>query len=317
MSIRRALRISLFGPIASLAILMCRWVYVHATDQDFFLDLTNYVVVFIPFAFSIFFAFVPDMRGKHIAWRIAVIAVGLGFSVVLWEQQHLASEAAKRDQKELVTSAVKQSNEHSDEKIGTMTSELDTQTTKLHERLDSLESHIDSSIGKVKPLPPPPPKFAQLQFSFYPSDTRRFPLLIQSLRPDSSGTFTMDFVVKNTSDAVAVQKADIWMVICTDCSFASEPLGFEKIESSGEYVRHKFFEYLNHGVSLEWKASVAVPVKFGSFETSFNYSCQTCEPGDQNIQTLTVSVIPPFTLSTPNPKSKARTLVKPRPALWP
>jgi hypothetical protein len=304
LTIQRALRISLFGPIASLAILICRWVYVHATDQDFFLDITNYVVVFIPFAFSIFFAFVPDMRGKHIAWRLTVVALGVGFSVVLWEQQHLASQAGRRDQNELVTSAVQKSNEHSDKQIGEVRGDLKTQETRIENRLDSLESHLSSGIDKFKPSPP---KLATLQFSFLIPFEQRFPMLLQSMRANSEGVFDIEFACKNVSRDTAAEQIDLWMYICKDdCRYQSEPAGFQHIEGTPPQERHLLIPYLNHDVTAKWKVSVYVPPKFGSFETSFKYLCKTCIEGEPVGQNLEVMVIPPFTVSEPKLKPKAK-----------
>ncbi len=138
LSLRNARYISTFGPVASIVALICRWVYMHYTEQDFYLDITNFAVVLLPFAFSIFFAFVPDMRERHIAFRVAVLLIGIGFSWVVWKQQHLAAEAARRDQVSAIRGAVEKSNQHSDKQISGVRNDLQDSTTTLSTRLDDL-----------------------------------------------------------------------------------------------------------------------------------------------------------------------------------
>lgn len=145
-SIRIALLISAIWPIVSLAILASRWMYLHRTERDFWLLLANFIVVLLPFAFSIFFAFVPDMKTKHIALRISVVVVGIAFSVVLWEQQKLAMDASARDQKEAIEKAVSKSNEHTDEKFGKFKGEIESDINKS-------TSSLNESIGGERVIP--------------------------------------------------------------------------------------------------------------------------------------------------------------------
>jgi hypothetical protein len=96
----------------------------HREEPDFALKLTNFAVVLLPFAFSILFAFVPDMRTKHIAWRILVIVIGVGFSCLVWEQQQLSTQAARKDQQDAINIAVNEANKHSDSQIGAVRGDL-------------------------------------------------------------------------------------------------------------------------------------------------------------------------------------------------
>src|ERR1700677_570548 len=123
-AMRRALRVSAVGPSLSLVVLALRWFYVNHGEPNFYLDIFNFAVVLLPFAFSIFFAFVPDMRKQHVAWKIAVITIGVGFSWLLWKQQHLAAEAAQREAAQAIAKAVAQSNQHSDSKFDQVEADL-------------------------------------------------------------------------------------------------------------------------------------------------------------------------------------------------
>jgi hypothetical protein len=82
--------------------------------------IINFLAAWIPFVISIFIAFVPEhemtSRQKWI-WRSGGIIIGFIWSVVLWHQQVIVGLEAKRDQTEIVTKAVTQSNQHADEKI--------------------------------------------------------------------------------------------------------------------------------------------------------------------------------------------------------
>jgi len=309
LSIRRALWLSVFGPSASVVALMSRWAYLHYRDADFYLDILNFAVVLLPFAFSILFAFVPDMRNKHIAWRTLVIAVGVLFSVLLWKQQHLASDAAKRDQRTAITEAVKESNQHSDQQIGGVRSDV----REVQKNLESTASKVDLSktadvittilsksqadlTEKINKMKPEHSDTVKIQFSIFPQagNTAPLPILTSSIAKAKDETYSVEVFFGNTS-ATAAENLDIWIELCKDCSFASEPPGMDKPPGTNEHIRHRIIPLVNPGAQFE-KTSLSVkagPNPPFKFEVGFRYACKACGiEGARDTQKVTFLALP-------------------------
>jgi len=313
-SIRWILYTSLFGPLASLLILVARWIYLHKDEPEFYLLLINYIVAWLPFAFSILIAFIPDMRKLHKFWRGLVILGGLTYSVVLFQQQVLTMEANKRDQQSAIEQAVKQSNDHSDAQIASVKSEMKSEIQSTNSKIDQLPSTfsqamktntsmLTQAIVKVNPYAL---DHAQLQFSLFVKDSSQFPLTDYYFPRQDDGTINVQFWVKNISKDTSTGKGDIWVQICGGCGYPKEPSGFVKREGSDEHIRHKMFEYLNAGIGFEpMLIPVRPPPQGDVFQISFKYSCETCG-GITKWQTMTVrttrELVPKFTQPT-KPKS--------------
>lgn len=294
-SIRWILYTSLFGPITSFLIFVDRWVHLHKDEPEFPLLLINYTVAWLPFAFSILIAFVPDMRKLHKFWRALVILGGLTYSVILFKQQVLTIEANKRDQQSAIEQAVKQSNQHSDEQITVVRNDVkgvrdDVKSVKedLGAQVSKSETTLSSSISKVgKPTIPDPP---QLKVSLYTPGLT--PLLAGSTQLDKDGNFPVEFIFTNVSDTAA-DTIDVWVSVCESCTFVSEPQGYGKPEGTNEHVRHRIVPVLNPGTSFEKtklliKANVPFP---NNIQIGFRYSCKNCGK-IKDAQIMTVTVLP-------------------------
>lgn len=282
LSYRPAFVVAASSLIASLIVVVCRSVQLfYQSDLDFWLDITNFAVVLLPFAFSILFAFVPDMRTRHIAWRTLVILIGVSFSWMLWKQQRLAADAAKRDQQYAVEAAVRQSNDHSDEQIAGVRKDVHSETQTLEEKMSALSGQVKASEtdinGAIKRVVVPDPQYAKLQFSLFDSNATDFPLTTQTLVPDKDGVFTIDVLTRNVSETTAAKNGDIWVYVCDACIFAEEPQGFDRPKGLRETARHKLFQNLNPGVVLEkMTLRIKLNAPFSRFAIAFQYSCESC-----------------------------------------
>ena len=80
-----------------------------------------------------------------------------------------------------------------------------------------------------------------------------------------------------TGASLTAESIDIWIVLCDKCSFAKEPVGFEKPAGADDRMRHRVIGPLNPGVSFE---KITLSVKSAStdgfFQMGFHYSCKTC-----------------------------------------
>jgi hypothetical protein len=284
LSYRPALIVSTIGPILSLLVVVCREVQLfYQSDPDFWLDITNFAVVLLPFAFSILFAFVPDMRTKHIAWRTVVVLVGIGFSWMLWKQQRLAAEATKRDQQNAVQTAINQSNQHSDQKIGEIRedvqgvkSEVQDVKKDLQETVKNSTSSLSESIGKVGK--PEPPQLAKLRFTLWTDvmNSEQFPLIKEIALPVHEGSVAVEFTIQNIADASA-EDGELWIRICRDCRFAKEPEGFNHFKGQTEQDRHKSFQRILPGIALEKMTAEIIPPPLSNrFEVDLFYGCKNC-----------------------------------------
>jgi hypothetical protein len=212
-------------------------------------------------------------------------------------------EAARRDQEQVVNSAVEQSNRHSDQKIGEVKNNLEATKTDLGGRIDKLpnlisksESDLSSTINNIAV---PPVKQAKLQFSFFSPNTSKMPIVSQELYPDENGVFSLEFGVTNISDTVAAN-GEIWIFVCDQCLFAEDPQGFDKPEGSLAATRHTKFQILNPGVSVDIKVKVKLvggPYRF--FVVGMRYSCALCGKL-QDVQSVKITVLPSLSPSKMN-----------------
>jgi hypothetical protein len=156
----------------------------HWNDSNF----VNFFVAWIPFVLSILLAFIPDSAMKihwRIVWRSGVILGGLFYSVLLWHQQSLIANATREEQRSLLASSVTSANQHSDQQIAGVRSDVQGVKADVQEVQKKLETQSDAisksastlseSIGKVGK--PDPPKKAELQFSFWEPNPDKWPKL--------------------------------------------------------------------------------------------------------------------------------------------
>jgi hypothetical protein len=288
--------------LASLLVIGFLWGWAHKDDPRFI----NYAVALVPVALSILIAFVPDLRSAHVLWRIAIVGVGLVWSVLLWKQQMLADKA----QSDAFAKAIADANRHTDQQIGKVANKVDESAKHSDEQIGSVKSDFHASMANATGLiskmsndinsaiekvgKPAPPELAQLKFSLF-GDGKHLsvdsPLIVYPLKPDNDGVFTVGFIFTNTSGVTASQ-IDFWVYICDSCVFAKEPDGFDKPPGSDEHARHRIVQSINPGASFQkstflLKTSSAMPW----FDMGFRYSCQTCGPMRKDIQTVRILVL--------------------------
>lgn len=280
------------------------WLFNHWQDADKEIKLTNFGAAFFPFVVSVFVAFIPDIEksaAMRRGWRIGIIAAGLVYSLILWHQQSVNIIAGRRDQTEIVRSAVEKSNKHSDnhsdEQTAQLRKELQASATHSDEQVETIRkeakdnasdlaglvskttSDLGQSISKVgKPDPPIP---ATLVFTLWSEET--FPLLLSSLAPNEDGIYTIDFAVSNTSSSTAARQVDTWIDICEACTFAKEPSGFDRPDGMRNGTRHMTIQILNPSTSIGTKTiAVKLSKPLDSFDMGFRYTCELCGGGSHS-----------------------------------
>jgi hypothetical protein len=300
MSIRFPVWVASISASACALIWLFRGIYLYWND----VRLLNFLAAWIPFVLSILLAFVPEHEMstmKKILWRSSVIFIGFAWSVVLWHQQVVTDTATQQSQTTIVTEAVTKSNEHADSKFEQVEKDLENSKVDLGSRIDKVpvlltktESDLDVSISKVGTAPI---KYAQLQFSIFDPNFGE-PKTSQYITPDADGVYTVDFIVTNISDTAA-NMGDIWVHICTQCTYVVEPKGFDRPQGLDEHSRHRMFQVLNPGVSLE-EMTVKFKIRGGPFtytDVSFTWSCSSCGkmPSPQSIRNYLLPAPAPAT----------------------
>jgi hypothetical protein len=102
-------------------------------------------------------------------------------------------------------------------------------------------------------------------------------------------------MVRNVSDDSATGQGDVWVQACDDCSFATEPPGFVKHPGQSERARHRTFQNLNPGVSLEtFTIDIASPRNVRKMDVGMWYSCEHCKGGTSQMQRITITKIHPY-----------------------
>jgi len=260
--------------------------YQHREDPDIQAVAIRVVLDSLPFLASMVFALWPQVSRAHIGFRLTILLGGLLWSGLLAKKDYLDLQQSRKDQQTAISTAVKDANEHSDQQIAGVRTDIDN-------RFTSLEQTIGKGFNGIKP---PPLQFAALGFRFFDSPGNAL-----SMHGDADRVFTMDFTSTDTTDKAA-EKGDIWVEICGSCVFAKEPKGFDKPIGIAETARHKTFGILNAGVSLEkMTIDVKPPKGVPSFEIAWSYSCETCgKKGDS--QKFTINILPPYKVTVPPPK---------------
>jgi hypothetical protein len=301
------LRIAAGLLLVCIFVVIARFIYLYWGSFWNSAHTINFLVAWIPSVLSVLVAFVPEKdleRRMRLRWRFAVVAFGFIYSLMLWHQQGLNDLANSQQTQTAISTAVSQANDHSDKQfdrtqgqITDVRNNLETTEKNLASKVDESTSTISTGLGKVgKPEPPELPK---LQFSLWKDDIQvaETPILTETVQQEDDGTIPVEFFFTNISN-VAADSVDMWVHICTTCSFAKEPEGFDKPAGINEQTRHRIFASINPGVSFQ-KSLVAFtsptpPTGGKTFRVgmSFSYSCKNCG-GRKDSSDLMISVIPP------------------------
>src|SRR5260370_22477651 len=119
--LRRAWTIFGISCSSILVFVIVVWAYLHMDDPHFI----NYAAALIPGVFSFFFGFVPNVRERHIAWRIGILTLGIAWSAVLWRQQVITEREQEKSINVAVNTAVDRSEKHSDQQTGVVRNQID------------------------------------------------------------------------------------------------------------------------------------------------------------------------------------------------
>ncbi len=296
--VRVLLRIA-YGILGGALVLLSIWIFFHRNDARFI----NYCVACIPVALTIVIAWIPDLRRAHMAWRIAIVTVGLIWSVLLWRQLDITAKQTEQDQKKIVNDAVERSNKHSDQKFDPLQAQvtdlgknLDITEKTITTALEKTKTDLDSSIGKVGK--PEPPELAKLRVSLWKEgqDQTSEPVESETVQRNADGSVTVQFVIRDISSTGA-DDIDLWVLICADCTYSKEPEGFEKVIGNKEQERHIHIPgTLNPGVAFKvLSVTFKSDLKFTQYPIGFSYSCKNCgkiEPTKRFIMNVEPSLMP-------------------------
>lgn len=100
--------IALFLALAATAFL-----WRHSEDSH----IVRFAADFTPVVITILIAFIPDLRKQHMAWRVAIILVGILWSVLLWKREDLTERENRAAVSAATLNAVSAANAHSDQRI--------------------------------------------------------------------------------------------------------------------------------------------------------------------------------------------------------
>ena len=314
--------------IFAFLVFALRWTYFHRNDEDFRDTVVGFADSWIPFALSLVIAYIVDLKEKHWSLTAVIVGIGLVWSVIAWEDKKLSLEATRRQHDDIMN-ALNQANDHTDATVGKANAHTDHAVEGANQHTDSqvamvrddlkkatehsdkqiagvksdltdlfskTEKNLDASIGKVgKPDPPIPPK---ISFTLW-ADTATVdhPVQASSLSPDSDGVFTVEFTAGNYSPTTA-HSVDIWIDICTECSYAKEPDSFDRPAGMRDQTRHRMIPLMNRGTSI---GKMAIQLKVSKplawFQVDMRYSCESCE-GMSAPQVATITILPPLPKQT-------------------
>ena len=270
MSHRPAILMAAWSVLAVVMVAMARLAFIEADNAR----LTNYAVACIPVVLTILIAFVPDLRRAHVGWRIAIVAIGLAWSFLLWRQQVLTdkSQADAFMKVDTQVGMVRDDLRSASGQIGTLREDVRTLATQVLTSTSALGDSI-SKVGKREPTEP-----VRITLSFYPEGNDPFPVLLRAIAASKDKIYTLPFTVKNVS-SLPFKNGDIWIEICSACKYAKEPESFVKESGSSDQIRHRMIQLLNPGVQLsKTLLDITLDQPNGEYnvEVGFAYSCGEC-----------------------------------------
>lgn len=319
----QATRLYLFLFLSALIVSHQKLASYWKSLSDPVIDLLLYIAVGFLTAFSISLGghVATDKRGYR--WTFYISGVLLFIFITAAGVRNYRSALATETPKQIVMDAVTEANGHTDTAIDKANAHTDKEVSTVRDDLRKATEHSDQQIASVqknlndatqgltgvissavkdlgseisKVGKPDPPERPRLRFSLWGDngnvDIIKSPLLVQPIRPNKDGVFDVDFAFSNVSGAQA-SKIDLWVYVCSECTFAKEPSGFDKPSGIDEHVRHHLYPgYLNAGVSME-KTSVTIKTarSLTYFDIGFRYSCETCGAMSE-LQTLKLLVTP-------------------------
>lgn len=266
------------------------------------LRLVNTIVNLMPTFLAVLFAFVvdKDLAGRR-RWRWVfrtfVFVCGVSLSGLLWHQQSLSDIQSANQISDAVNQAVLKANQHSDKKFEM----LHSQVQGLGKQLDDNSQQFGQTLGTInmnlgRVSQPTPVERAKLQLSLWKEDLGpdELPLTQMSVAPDKDGNYKIGFLTKNKSEVLA-KGVEVWIQICTECSFANEPLGLDKPTGTEEHIRHATLGDLNGGVA---QVRDGIEVRFNAankllgFLVQLSGTCENCGGIIEKPQPFKIAIVP-------------------------
>jgi hypothetical protein len=239
--------------------------------------------------------------GGHVAtnnrlyrWLFYISGTLLAVFIITSGIRNYRSAMSAQTAKQIVTEAVHEASNHTDEQIGIVRTDLKDATQHSDQQINSIRNDfkgsmvavtglisktandLSSEISKVNKLEPP--ERPVLQFTLWgDGKSASLPLTVYPLKANKDGTFGVDFSFTNTSEALA-SKVDFWVQVCDGCTYSKETPGFDRPAGLEEHVRHRFLPgIVNPGTSFE-KTTVFVKTvrSLPWFDVEFRYTCETC-----------------------------------------
>lgn len=172
-------------------------------------------------------------------------------------------------------------------------------TEEDRKKIAALEDELNKAMA-------PKPK-AALDFGFF------YPYLLKGEKPrkdmfltSNGNPIQIPFMALNTSSEVNAKDLEIWIRICPECKFHSEPRGAIKPDNSPESDRlYRWRDLPPLVANAEITIDMEVPRNITKAAISFDYRCDDCTI-ETDWQTLWVDIgqlpMPKFSASSPTSK---------------
>lgn len=253
---------------------------------------------------------------KPALFAFAFVAFFVGVAQI-WRTDHEGQKADKRHSEEHTQDQLKISGlQHSVDTLGQVNNTqydrnqkqligMQDELTKLkiglltaedRKKFAALEGKLDTAIQ-------PKPK-AELDFGFFYPNLKQGDIRKTFYVTSNGEAVKIPLMVANVSD-VNAQSISIWVRICKECKFHSEPVGSEKAANSYENDRFFHWNELQAGVgNAEIAVDIEVPREFSRISVSLKYRCADCVVEDWHPLWVDVGQIPMPKYSAPSKPPK-------------
>lgn len=191
---------------------------------------------------------------------------------------------------EAVGKALEGANKHTDEQIGGVNDAIKRSDDGSKAQIEDVRKDVRGLKGDVQDLvtqattdisdqiskvDPSTQKRVELRATLWPNSDSKLPQTRGTVKK-KDGKVTVYFTVQNMSDDVA-EDGDIWVIICAECTYASEPKGYTRLQGMDQRIRWQHFNALNAGAYFE-RQEVEFTPEYGApvVDIGVKTACRRC-----------------------------------------
>lgn len=167
-----------------------------------------------------------------------------------------------------------------DKAVGNLTGKFDEFQQKI--RPDELKIEMSGLQASVHKLLNPPKAILAFTFIpfFNPPATSSLEAKLSkevSVTLDMTRRTSLKVSALNLSTEVSATGIDINLIICDECTFATEPREFIKLAGNPDHIRYRKVQLLNPRSQLSViDVEINVPPNVGRFQVGISYRCAAC-----------------------------------------